>query len=202
PSRTASTAAALMIGLALVTAVAVLAQGLRNSFEGAVKEELHADYALTSQTTFTPTSAESAAALRKSALATVVAGVRAGEGRAFGKTIQVTGVEPGLSQMLRLKWKTGSDASLGTLGAQGAIVDNDYANHHHLTVGSPLRLETPGGKFLALRVKAIFNPPQGGSPLGSVTTSAASFDRVYPNPQNLFAFANVPGGVTDANTRK
>src|SRR6185437_480465 len=39
PSRTASTAAALMIGLTLVTTVAVLAQGLRQSFEGAVKDE-------------------------------------------------------------------------------------------------------------------------------------------------------------------
>ena len=51
-----------------------------------------------------------------------------------------------------------------------------------------MRLETPGGKFLDLNVKAIFSPPQGGSPLGTVTTSSAAFDSVYPNPQNVFAF--------------
>ncbi|MBV8598817.1 MAG: FtsX-like permease family protein [Actinobacteria bacterium] len=202
PARTASTAAALMIGLALVTAVAVLAQGLRNSFEGAVKQEFHADYAITSQSTFTPTSVDSAAALRKSGVATVVAGVRAGEGRAFDKTIQVTGVEPGLSKVLRLKWERGSDASLEGLGAHGAIVDKKYASNHHLAVGSPIRLETPGGEFLDLEVRAIFSPPRGGSPLGNVTVSSTAFDSVYPNPQNLYAFALVPGGVTAANTAR
>jgi putative ABC transport system permease protein len=202
PSRTASTAAALMIGLTLVTTVAVLAQGLRQSFEGAVKDEFHADYALTSQNTFTPTSTDSATALRNSGLATVVAGVRAGDGRAFGKTVQVTGADVGLSKVIRLKWIVGSDASFDVLGAHGAIVDKAYAKSHHLEPGSPIRLETPGGRFLDLKVQAIFDPPQGGSPFGTITTSASAFDSVYPNPQNLFAFADVPGGATPANTAK
>ncbi len=62
PGRTASTAAALMIGLALVTIVAVLAQGIKAQFEDAVAAEFHADYALTSQDGFTPTSTASAEA--------------------------------------------------------------------------------------------------------------------------------------------
>jgi putative ABC transport system permease protein len=202
PARTASTAAALMIGLALVTTVAVLAQGLRDSFEGAVTSEFHADYALTSQDTVTPTSTDAADALARSGIATAVASVRAGDGRAFGSDIQVTGVDPSLSRMLRLNWKVGSDASLATLGADGAIVDKGFAKDHHLTVGSPVRVETPGGKFLNLRVHAIFHPPQGGSPLGRVTTSSATFDSVYPHPQNLFSFVLMPGGVTPANTAR
>ena len=44
-----------MIGLALVTFVAVLAAGLKSSFESAVTQQFHADYALTSQNGFTPT---------------------------------------------------------------------------------------------------------------------------------------------------
>ena len=47
PTRTASTAAAVMIGLALITFVAVLGQGVRRSFTGAVNELFVADYALT-----------------------------------------------------------------------------------------------------------------------------------------------------------
>ena len=69
-------------------------------------------------------------------------------------------------------------------------------------VGSPIRLETPGGKFLNLRVHAIVAPPRGGSPLGTVTISSQAFDSVYPNPQNVFTFVNTPGGVTPANTAK
>ncbi len=146
PARTASTAAALMIGLALVTTIAVLAQGIKSQFTGAVKAEFNADYALTSQNGFLPTSVDSANALRASGVATVVAGVRAGDGRVFGNSVQVAGVEPGISQVLKLKWKVGTNASLDGLGLHGAIVDNSYASDHHLTVGSPFRLETPSGK--------------------------------------------------------
>jgi putative ABC transport system permease protein len=202
PGRTASTAAALMIGLALVTIVAVLAAGLRSSFEGAVSSEFHADYALTSEDGFTPTSVDSANALRASGDASLVAGVRAGTGRTFGKDVQVAGVEPGISKVLLLKWKSGTNAALEGLGAHGAIVDKSFAKSHKLSVGSPLKLETPAGKFLALHVAAIFSPPQGGSPLGSVTISSAAFDRIYTNPQNVFTFVDAPGGVTPANTAK
>src|SRR5207237_5608359 len=52
PNRTASTASALMIGLALVTFVAILGQGIRSSFESAVDSLFKANYALTSQDTF------------------------------------------------------------------------------------------------------------------------------------------------------
>ena len=54
PARTASTAAALMIGLALVTAVGVLAAGLKTTFGNSVKKQFNADYALTSENGFTP----------------------------------------------------------------------------------------------------------------------------------------------------
>src|SRR6266540_2607475 len=66
PSRTASTAAALMIGLALVTFVAIFGAGLRSSFESAVDDLFVADYALTSSNTFTPMSVEAEKAVRLS----------------------------------------------------------------------------------------------------------------------------------------
>ena len=46
PQRTASTAAALMIGLALVTLVATLAAGIVNSFKGAVNDLFKARHRL------------------------------------------------------------------------------------------------------------------------------------------------------------
>ena len=47
PGRTASTAAALMIGLALVTFVAVLANGMKASNRGAIEDQVKADYVVT-----------------------------------------------------------------------------------------------------------------------------------------------------------
>ena len=53
-----------MIGLALVTLVAVLAQGITPTFRGAVNDIFTADYAITAQNNFNPipTSAADAAA--------------------------------------------------------------------------------------------------------------------------------------------
>ncbi len=51
-----------------------------------------------------------------------------------------------------------------------------------------------------LYVRGIFAPPKGGSPYGEVTISTNRFDAEYQNPENVYAFLNVAGGVTAANT--
>ncbi len=202
PQRTASTAAALMIGLALVTLVATLAAGIIQPFRSAVNELFTADYSITAQNNFSPIPPSAAEAAAKAQGVIAVSSVRGGEGRAFGHTVQVTGVEPNLGQVITsTKWKQGSSAVFRALGADGAFVDDTYAKNHHLTVGSPISLLTPTGKTLALRVKAIYNPPTGGSPFGAVTISTDTFDRSYQEPQNLFSFVTTQGGVNDANTR-
>ena len=54
PQRTASTASALMIGLALVTLVSVLAAGITTTFRGAVNDLWVSGYAITAQNNFSP----------------------------------------------------------------------------------------------------------------------------------------------------
>jgi putative ABC transport system permease protein len=92
--RTASTAAALMIGLALVSFVAVLASGLRTTFRSAVYDVFHADYAVTAQNNFSPLFPSAGRALRDAPGVQVDASIRGDVGRAFGKNVQVTAVEP------------------------------------------------------------------------------------------------------------
>jgi putative ABC transport system permease protein len=200
PNRTASTAAALMIGLALVTFVTVFAQGLRSSFENAVDKLFTADYALTSTNGFTPLTSEASKALRDVPGVTAVSAIRAGSGEAFGKTINVTGVDRNLPRVIRLDWAKGSRAVPTQLGANGAFTDKDYAKKHHLTIGSPLPLITPDGTKLNLVVKGVFDPPKGGSPFGPVSISQTRFDAVYPNPTDLMTLVSVNGGVSKANT--
>jgi putative ABC transport system permease protein len=115
--------------------------------------------------------------------------------------VQVAGIDPGLSQLLRLRWAAGSDAAMAHVGAAGAIVDKSFARSHHLAVGSPLRLETSTGKTLALRVTAINDPPASENPLGTISISSRTFDSVYTNPENVFTLIATRGGVTAANTR-
>ena len=202
PSRTASTASALMIGLTLVTLVSVLAAGIKTRFEHSVNELFTADYALTSVNGFTPTSIGSEQALRKVPGVLALSGVRAGQGRAFGSRINVTAVEPGISRVIDTKWIAGSPSTPDHLGGNGAFVAKAYAKDHSLSVGSPIRVETPDGRILRLRLKGIFDPPTGGSPYGEVTIAASTFDHTYANPQDLYAFALTRGGVTPATTAR
>jgi ABC-type antimicrobial peptide transport system permease subunit len=200
PARTASTAAALMIGLALVTAVGVLSSGIKATFENAVDSQFLGDYALTSENGFTPTGVASENAARSAPGVQVVSGVRAGEARAFGSHINVTGVEPNVNRVIKITWKSGGPGVPAALGRDGAFVSSTYANDHHLTMGSRLPIELPTAESVPLVVHGIFKEPSGGSPFGNVTISTSLFDRIYPEPQNVFAFVNMSGGVSTANT--
>jgi putative ABC transport system permease protein len=202
PARTAATAAALMIGLALVTAVGVLAQGLKSTFEHSVDKQFHANYAITSENGFTPTGVASEQAVRSVPGVEVVSGVRAGEGRVLGSNHGITGVSPEVGRVINVTWQEGGPQVPSRLGNDGAFIDSDYAKKHELSLGSPLSVLTPAGKRLRLKVEGVFKQPKGGSPFGTVSISTALFDRVYQNPQNVYAFVNIRGGVSDANTAK
>jgi putative ABC transport system permease protein len=201
PQRTASTAAALMIGLALVTVVATLAAAIIKPFEDAVDQIFTADYAITAQNNFSPIPPSVAAAAASTVGLESIASVRGGDGKAFGKTIQVTAVDPQAAEVLTLRWQDGAQAVLGQLDSDGAIVAKSYAKSHRLVRGSPISVLTPSGSTIQLKIAGIFDPPSGGSPFGQVTISSATFDRNYAAPQNLFTFAKLRGGVNEANTQ-
>ena len=202
PQRTASTASALMIGLALVTLVAVLAAGLKTTFEGAVNKVFSGDYALTATDNFSPFGAAPVDALKKVPGVAVVSGVRAGQGKAFGDKIGVTGVSGDISKVITVDWKAGSQTVPSQLGRNGAFVAKDYAKTHHLLVGSTVNVETPTGHVMNLDIRGIYSPPKGGAPYGDVTISTQRFDREYQNPQDIYAFVDITGGVNPANTQK
>ena len=189
-----------MIGLALVTLVAVLAAGLRTGFKNSVDKAFVANYAITATNNFSPISLSSEQAVRSVSGVTSVVGVRAGDGKAFGSHINVTGVPPNVGSAIHVDWSQGGPQIPAELGSDGAFVDKAYAKAQHIQVGSPLSVETPTGRFLNLKLTGITNPPKGGSPYGDVTISQALFDSAYQNPQNLYTFVNMQGGVTTANT--
>jgi putative ABC transport system permease protein len=202
PARTATTAAALMIGLALVTFVGVLAAGLRTRFERSVNEIFVANYALTATNNFSPISIASAKTVAAVPGVEVVSGVRAGTGRVFGSRLNVTGVSPDVNRVIHTKWLSGGSQAPALLGQDGAIVTKNYAKDHHLHVGSPLSVQVPSGQRIAMVVRGIYEPPQGGATqFGDLAMSTARFDQLYSNPQNVYTFIDTRGGVTPENTR-
>ena len=199
PTRTASTAAAVMIGLALITFVAVLGQGVRTSFTSAVNELFVADYALTADFEKVSNQAAEAVAAQPGV---VVSEVRGAEAKRDGKAIHVTGVDRNLSRTVDMTWTEGSTSVPGRLGRDGAFVTDSYAADNGLKVGSAVTVETPTGKTLALQIEGIFDEPKGGSPFGGVTVSKETFDDAFANHDNELTLLNVSGGPSDANTAK
>ena len=200
PARTASTASALMIGLALVTFVAIFGQGIRSSFEDAVNELFIGDYAVTSTNTFTPIEAAAGRALVGKPGIEDVSAIRAGSARYLGSNNDLTAVQPNLNKTLFMKWTQGSNAVPGELGNDGFFASKNYVEDHHLTLGSPVTLQFPSGKKTTVKLKGVWDEPKGGSPFGHITISTTLFDKFTPRPQDEMVLANTPGGVTDANT--
>jgi putative ABC transport system permease protein len=199
PQRTASTSAALMIGLALVTLVATLAAGIVASFESSVDELFTGDFAITAQNNFSPIPTDAAEVAAEAPGVVVVGNVRSGETLVFGGASFSTAVDPGMAEVINMTWKEGSQSVFSTLGEDGAFVDDGFAEDHELGVGSPIEVTFPNGSTRQFAIEAIFDPPTGGSPFGSVTVSTEVWDAEVSNPRNLYSFLKMEGGPTDEN---
>ena len=199
PQRTASTAAALMIGLALVTLVATLASGIIASFKGSVNDLFTGDYAITAQNNFSPIPIDAAEAAAKAPGVTVIGNVRTGEALRNGEAGFITAVDPGMLEVIDLEWTAGPEDVISTLGDDGAFVDDVWAEDNDVGLGSPVEVTFPNGSSKTFRVEGVFDPPSGGSPFGAVTVSAAAFDAEVPQPRNLYSFLKMEGGATDEN---
>jgi putative ABC transport system permease protein len=200
PARTASTAAAVMIGLALITFVAVIGQGFKSSFTDAVNTLFVADYSVSAGANGDPLTNKAADAVAAAPGVTAVSQMRSGEARVGGDTVFVTGVDESLTKVVDMTWKQGSSTVPEQLGTSGAFVLDQYADDQSLTLGSPLAIETPTGKTMHVHVIGILDPPKGGSPFGEITVSKATFDESFANHDNLYTFVNIRGGPSPANT--
>ena len=200
PQRTASTAAALMIGLALVTLVATLAAGIVSSFRGAVNDLFTGDFAITAQNNFSPIPIDAAEAAAKAPGVLVVGNVRTGRLFATATPGFITAVDPGMAEVIAMDWKEGSQAVIAHAGRRRSVRRRQTRRRTTSSVvGSEVEITFPNGTTETFRIKGIFDPPTGGSPFAPVTISAAAWDAQVPNPRNLFSFLKMEGGATDEN---
>ena len=135
PGRTAATAAALMIGIALVAFSAVLAAGMRESMTGALAHQVRADYVLVGQDGWSPIDPGATRRVAQVPGVQVSTGVVQDQARAFGDKIAVDGVDEKARSVFGFDWKTGSDSSCAKLASGGAVVTDKFAKDHDLTMG-------------------------------------------------------------------
>ena len=189
PARTASTAAALMIGLALVAFVAVLGNGLRDSDSRAINDQISVDYAVVATNIWEGLPPVVGDAATSAPGVDVASSVRYDRGRALGSNIDVYGVDPAtIGRVYRFEWKSGSPATVRTLGGTGALVADGFAEDHGLRVGSVFTLQTPGARELQLSVMGVFKPSRFDSLLGTAVISRETFDANFQTPRDAYTF--------------
>jgi len=197
PHRTATTAAALMIGIALVTFVAVLGAGLRNSFDDALNKQVESNYVVTAPDGFAPFSKGAADELAgKPGIEST--SIREDQVKAFGEKETIDGVDSNAGQLLHFDWKDGSDQTFAQLKlGNAAIVTDKYAEDHDLKVGSTFTAVTASGDKLNLVVRGISDPPEF-NPLGlaSIQISRQLFDGTFQDPKLRYVFVN--GDVSES----
>jgi putative ABC transport system permease protein len=201
PRRTAVTAAALMVGVALVTFVAVLGAGLKASSTGEVEDSLRAGFVASGQDGYSPIDPDVARTAAGVPGVTTATSLRQDRARAFGKTTTVDGVEPGKwARVWSYDYDAGSPATLAGLRSGDALVRKEYAKKHHLAVGDRFTLTTASGRHVALTVRGKVDVsslnPVG---LGDVTMARSGFDRAFPVSTDRFAL--VTGGSSAALER-
>jgi putative ABC transport system permease protein len=203
PTRTARTAGALMIGLALVTLVATLGASLKGTNKGSLEDQVRADYVVTSDNGFDPFTTSAGEALKDAPGVAAASSVRSDSAVAFGNEGTITGVDPAtIGQVYDYRWNKGSDSVLLSLGFDGAVVRDDVADSENLSVGDDFSITTPQGKKVPLVVRGIYKPPseQLDPLLGEVTLAQRAFDSHFPRPKDLFSFVDTDEGVTAQTT--
>jgi putative ABC transport system permease protein len=156
PGRTATTAAALMIGLALVVFVTVFAAGLKTSVAKTVDESFTGEIVLQNSDGFSPIPRDAIDAARDVDGVSTVSSITYATGALprGGQNVRVAAVDPAtLGQVLALTFKSGGPSVLTGLGPRDAILDENFARDQGLKVGDTLRLRTPLERTATFRVR-------------------------------------------------
>jgi putative ABC transport system permease protein len=198
PGRTAATAAALMIGIALVAFIATLTNGMKASNREAIEQQVAADYVVTSLDGYTPFVAAVGDSLAASSVPELVTNVRSDLAEVKGDATEVSGIDPEkIAAAYRFDWREGDDDVLATLGTTNAIVSQNFAEDHDITLGSTVSIRSASNRTAEVTIVGLYQPPPFYPLLDSVSVSTELFDRLWDRPRNRWTWANVAGEPTD-----
>ncbi|WP_028061093.1 ABC transporter permease [Candidatus Solirubrobacter pratensis] len=199
PQRTAVTAAALMVGLALVVFVTIFAAGLKGSVSKVIDQQVTAGLIVQNQDGFSPIPARIAGAVQELPGVATASPLRLEPAVVRGKsgTISATGVDPAtIGAVMKLKWKQGSASTLTGLTDDQTLLDADWAKSHDLAVGGTLRLTTPAGKPVDYTVAGLFKNQAGLT--APVIVTGASMQRDWASKQIQYLWASTDPGTDQA----
>ncbi|MGH9172279.1 MAG: ABC transporter permease [Acidimicrobiales bacterium] len=194
PRRTAQTASALMVGLALISTMAVFGASLSKSATAAVDGAVNANYIVSPSGGGEGFSATVAGAAARVAGVTAVSSIYTGAFDVGNGRQTLTGVSPDkLADTLTLHTTAGAGAT--ALGGGEVLVDTTTASSDHLHVGSVLPVTFVRTGKSSLRVGGIFKP---NPLLGSYLVSDAYFTSHFTAPLPVAMLIQTGGAATAA----
>ncbi|HWH12700.1 MAG TPA: FtsX-like permease family protein [Solirubrobacteraceae bacterium] len=158
PGRTAATASALTVGLALVVFVTIFAAETRSAIREVVAHSFAGDLAVTNQDGYSPIPVAVAQAVAAVPGVEVTSVLKRSDAQIENAGSQsVNGIDTQtIGAVYTFTWVSGNDSLLGFLGPNGALVENTLAQKADLQVGSHFETTTPAGKVTDLTVRGIY----------------------------------------------
>ena len=192
PRRTAQTGAALMIGLALVSTVAVLGASLSASAANSVDTAINADYIISGEGGF---SRSVLPAVSHVPGVTTTTTAYQGQFEFRGSLSTLTAVSTArLAQTINLHVIDGGGAT--ALAAGELLIDSTAASSHNLHVGSMVAVRFAQTGSATMRIGGIFKP----NPLaGSFFVGERFFLSHFDNPLPVVVLLRTAPGTPDIN---
>ncbi len=202
PGRTATTSAALMIGLALIVFVTVFAAGINSSVAKTIDENFRGEIVLANTDGFSPFPREALDVARGVDGVQTVSAITYATGKptSGGGNIQLAAVDPAtLGQVLALDFQSGNPAAFASLPPNGTILDENFAKDKGLKIGDTLRVRTPTEQIASFRVLGTVKGELDLLGKALIDESATrQFGRLQPN----FALARLTPDASPADTQK
>jgi putative ABC transport system permease protein len=199
PQRTAITASALMIGLALVVFTSIFASGLSASIDKVIDEQLsRSSLIVTHDDGFSPVPAAVGQALREVPGVDTVSPMRFDQAnvKGGGDSVPATGVEPStITKLFQPEFSSGDLQTLASLRDDQMLADTNYAKDHGFKVGDTIDVTTPAGKTLPYELAGLYDNQAGT--LGQFVVTNASMSEDWNQPDDAFILVGGQGQPED-----
>ena len=194
PSRTAATAAALMVGITLVSLMTILASSTKASVNSIIDSAMRADFVVNSggiaggSSGFSPNLERSLSALPQVG---TVTGIRSGVVQLYGKTTPIVATDMARANELFNIGVTKGD--LSTMTASGIAVSTQVASSQHLRIGSPVVLTFPTTGRKTYTVQVIYGTRELA---GDYILPLAAGEANFPQNLDIMIFVKLSPGVS------
>lgn len=196
PRRTASTAAALMVGVSLVTAITSFAASGKHSVAGSFDDEFRGDLAVdTGAWMHGGVSADLAAALAELPELSAVAARRLTEAQVDGELTELSAWSPAVAEVFTLEVLRGSADDLGTTGL---AVAEDIADDRGWAVGDTVPMVLASGDTRDVTVRAVYEQSDW---IGRTFVDRSLLESALPQSLDAAVYVKAADGVDLAAAR-